>query len=393
MKKLLLPLMLITLCACNPQNKESSSTSGTQTASSTQQQTSSETTSSTNNESSSVISSNPSDSSSSTDDYSELDQTKNDAIITLTNEFNNYDIDDYSIKNWNAMIDILTQAEYDIYNATDTSTVTSILAKAIEDLDAVPTFEEEKQNEKTVIELNDSITIGSQYRYALTNLANPNKVMRVKIVLDIDFNGADQSHIYWGGEITIGSSNKSIASTGYEEKTDVNEDDTPESTRQIINVDVNNLTSTDNVEVFVTYAGGSYTIKIASISFYYNNDYELKEEKVMINKSIYNNQKVNLAYSELVNKGDVYKIELNLTVTGNQTYTGGSVYVTGCQFSSANTVNIGDIMIANQVSTGSVYIYPEEKIDLSLSEEFSFTSWWAPASEITLNYVTVYTKN
>ena len=382
MKKLLLPLMLITLCACNPQNKESSSTSGTQTTSSTQQQTSSVIDSSKNN-----------DSSSSTDDYSELDQTKNDAIVTLTNEFNNYDIDDYSIKNWNAMIDILTQAEYDIYNATDANTVASILVKAIEDLDAVPTFEEEKQNEKTVIELNDSITIGSQYRYALTNLANPNKVMRVKIVLDIDFNGADQNHIYWGGEITIGSSRKSIASTGYEEKTDVNEDNTPESTRQIINVDVNNLTSTDNVEVFVTYAGGSYTIKIASISFYYNNDYELKEEKVMINQSIYNNQKVNLAYSQLVNKGDVYKIELNLTITGNQTYTGGSVYVTGCKFSSANTVNIGDIMIANQVSTGSVYIYPEEKVDLSLSEEFSFTSWWAPASAITLNYVTVYTKN
>ena len=393
MKKLLLPLMLITLCACNPQNKESSSTSGTQTASSTQQQTSSETTSSTNNESSSVISSNPSDSSSSTDDYSELDQTKNDAIITLTNEFNNYDIDDYSIKNWNAMIDILTQAEYDIYNATDTSTVTSILAKAIEDLDAVPTFEEEKQNEKTVIELNDSITIGSQYRYALTNLANPNKVMRVKVVLDIDFNGADQSHIYWGGEISIGSTRKSISSTGYEEQVDANSDNTPESTRQIINVDVSNLTSTDNVEVFVTYAGGSYTIKVASISFYYNNDYELKEEKVMINKSIYNNQKVNLAYSELVNKGDVYKIELNLTITGNQTYTGGSVYVTGCKFSSENTVNIGDIMVANQVSTGSVYIYPEEKVDLALSEEFSFTSWWAPASAITLNYITVYTKN
>ena len=159
------------------------------------------------------------------------------------------------------------------------------------------------------------------------------------------------------------------------------------------NVDVNNLTSTDNVEVFVTYAGGSFSIKIVSISFYYNNDYELKEEKVIINQSIHRNQKVNLAYSELVNKGDVYKIELNLTITGNASYTGGSVYVTGCQFSSANTVNIGDIMIANQVSTGSVYIYPEEKVDLSLSEEFSFTSWWAPASAITLNYVTVYTKN
>ena len=96
MKKLLLPLMLITLCACNPQNKDSSSQASTQTTSSTQQQTSSVIDSSKNN-----------NSSSSTDDYSELDQTKNDAIISLTNEFNNYDIDDYSIKNWNKMIDIL----------------------------------------------------------------------------------------------------------------------------------------------------------------------------------------------------------------------------------------------------------------------------------------------
>ena len=269
----------------------------------------------------------------------------------------------------------------------------NILTKAINDLDAVETYAEEKLSEKTVVELNQSISVGTAYRYSLSNVANPEKIMRVKVVLDIDFKGADQGHIYWGGNITIGSSVKGIASAGYEEKVDVDGNDVPEATRQIINVDTSNLTSSSNVEVFVTYDGGNFNYKVASISFYYNNDYELKEEKVNINKSIYNNQKVNLAYSELKNKGDVYKIELNLTIAGNQSYTGGSVFVTGCKFTEANTVNIGDIMIANQTTTGSVHIYPEEKVDLSIAEEFSFTSWWAPASEITLNYVTVYTKN
>ena len=363
MKKILLPLLLVTLCSCKPSNTSSISNQTTQQSQSSQ----------INNLA--------------------LDEIKNNAIIELTNEFNKLDIDDYSNKNWNKLIDILTQAEYDIYNATDANTIESILTKAISDLDAVETYEEEKLSEKTVIELNQAFSVGTPYKYSLSNIANPEKIMRVKVVIDIDFKGAEQGKIYWGGNITIGSSVKGIASAGYEEKVDVDSNDVPEATRQIINIDTANLTSTNEVEIFVTYDGGNFNYKVSSISFYYNNDFELKEEKIDINKSIYNNQKVNLAYSELKNKGDVYKIELNLTITGNQSYTGGSIFATGCKFTEVNTVNIGDIMIANQQSTGSVFIYPEEKIDLSTAEEFSFTSWWAPASEIILNYVTVYTKN
>lgn len=379
MKKLLIPLLLATLCSCNPTVNSSSSSNINQSTN--------------NNSSTNKVSENKGSSSSSTTTYLQLDEVKNNAIVILTNEFNKYDIDDYSIKNWNKMIDILTKAEYDIYNATDEAGVSFILEKAINDLAVVETYEEEKQNEKTIIELNQAISIGTAYNYSLNNVKNLDKVMRVKVVLDIDFNGADQNHIYWGGDITIGSSVQAIASAGYEEKVDVDGNDVPEATKQIINVDVQNLTSSDSVNVFVTYAGGNFKIKVASISFYYNNDYELKQEKIEINQSIYNNKTVNLAYSELKNKGDVYKIELNLTITGNQSYTGGSVFVKGCTFTSANTVNIGNIMTPNKTTTGSVYIYPEEKIDLSLAEEFAFTSWWAPASEIMLNYVTVYTKN
>ena len=363
MKKLLLPLLLVTLCSCNPTNNSSSQQPNSSSSLSTSQQ---------------VI---------------ELDEVKNNAIMTLTNAFNHYDIDDYSNANWSKLLDILTKAEYDIYNATNASDVEAILAKALSDLDNVATYAEEKQNEKTVVELNQTISIGNTFTYSLNNIANPEKIMRVKVVLDIDFKGANQNSIYWGGDIIIGATRKAVASSGYEDRVDANDDGTPESTTQTINVDVTNLTSQNNVEILLTYAGGNYDIKVSSLSFYYNNDYELKEEKVVVNKSIYNNQKVQLAYSELQNKGDVYKIELNLTITGNQTYTGGSVFVTGCSFTPSNTVNIGDIMVANQVSTGSVYIYPEEKIDLSIAEEFSFTSWWAPASEIILNYVTIYTKN
>ena len=89
MKKLLIPLLLATLCSCNPTVTPSSSSNINQSTN--------------NNSSTNKVSENKGSSSSSTTTYLQLDEVKNNAIVILTNEFNKYDIDDYSIKNWNKM--------------------------------------------------------------------------------------------------------------------------------------------------------------------------------------------------------------------------------------------------------------------------------------------------
>ncbi len=243
-----------------------------------------------------------------------------------------------------------------------------------------------------------TIAVGSPYTYLLSNVQAVSKVNRVRVAINVDYKGASVDQCWYGGQIKVGSTIYDFSSSsGYEVNVDSDNNNVNESTTIYFNVEVANLDSTQDLVVDLQYAARTdFDVVVNEVNFYYTSGRDIITETVDYNHVLYNGSSatdLEVLFKDFTKKGDLEKIEINVTTTSNADYKGGTFYFTGLTISAKNTVNLGDVESGvNGVSyTGSINIYPEGTIDLNDDASFSFTCWWAPTSSIVVNSVTMHT--
>lgn len=244
---------------------------------------------------------------------------------------------------------------------------------------------------------NKSVAIGTEYIYSLREIKNISEIDKVRITCRIDMSGTS-STTYYGGTIKVGNTAISISGNGYIHEYDTNKDKIKDYCIQTFVLETKDLTESSFLSILFSYAGNGVTgTTIQNITFYYKTGKSFIDETV-ITKDYPNSTIFDTTYHELVipysafkNKGRVEKITVNLTVSNNQSYTGGTMFCTGCgDFMDSNLANFGFMQKANEVTTGDVILYPTVDFDLTDEEkQFTFTSWWAAASSVVVNSVTI----
>lgn len=251
------------------------------------------------------------------------------------------------------------------------------------------------ESNKATILPSEKIDLDTTYSYSIAKVKDYISISKIKVVLNIDFNGADASSCYWGGIAQCGSTTYDFSSAGYVDNVDIDNNNVNESTTQTFYIEPKDITSSSLLSIKLTYWGKTYDVIVQEVSFYYGTGFDTTTETINVNKTIYENGTSSVAsipYSSFEKKGTVNKILVNLTISNNQSYVGGTVYMGGVNYCSSNLANIGYLQDSGETTTGDLVIYPNESIDLTMDNgEFTITSWWAPASKIVVNSITLVT--
>ncbi len=245
-----------------------------------------------------------------------------------------------------------------------------------------------------------SVAIGEKYVYSLRKIKDVAQINKVRVTCRIDLS-ENSSSTYYGGSIEAGNTKLSISGNGYIRKVDTDKDNNDDYYIQTFVLETKDLNADSSISINFSYAGKSVTgVVIQDLLMYYNTGKEFVDETVdtseYANSTIYDTtyHELVVPYSAFKNKGRVEKITLNLTIANDKTYTGGTMYCTGCgDFMDGNLANIGFIQKSGNTTSGNVTLYPTADFNLSDDEkQFTFTSWWSAASSVKVNSVTVTTE-
>ena len=232
------------------------------------------------------------------------------------------------------------------------------------------------------------------YVYPLTDVENPNKINKVKVVLDLDYNGAGVESQWYGGIVSLGGSSCNIEGNGY--VADVESNGVSVSREHTIVLETSGLTNQSALNVAINYMGGNFIVKVKEFVLYYSNGAAIEEERIETTDSVIwdgTNHPYTFEYSQLTKKGTLQKIVLGVKTTNTAGYVGGTFFIPGFNFNSSSLVSLGKAMINNGTTTGELEIYPEVDVNLAAANgKFTIDCWWAPASEISLEYVKFYTE-
>lgn len=237
------------------------------------------------------------------------------------------------------------------------------------------------------------LSSSSPYIYNLNAVKDPGKIIRAKITLNIDFQGAKNDSQWYGGTVSVGSFSGSYANNGYIDKTYAAGDKTNAlSVKKIYSLEVSNLTATDSFKVSFDYSAATFIPTLQEVDFYYDDGLTYTSQTVTTSHVVFGDSKSDLSvpYSSFSAKGTVQKLVIAVTSLSNQTYIGGTLYIKGIAFNESHLVELGGTMVAGQSHSGTITIYPTTAVDLSLTDgAFSVACWWAPASSVTIDSLTL----
>lgn len=274
-------------------------------------------------------------------------------------------------------------------------------------------FEEVDLQDTKKVDINAVMSVGdgSLTGYQLTAEDNPAYIKRVDALFQADFNGNGDSkkwfgvHLYAGGKhVSISDSQVHAQETTIDDTKGINA-----YTNMPIDQD-SKLNVGDTVYMDVSYSAEGIEFKVISYTFFYSKNENETSETVDVNMVTWldedhdshadDSYPVSIPYSSFTKTGTPIRMDINFTTINEASYGKSQLYIRGFNYTSFtsgnnNVLNIGaqmDKSNPNEVQ-GMVTIYPVEKIDLTEDAQIEFECWWASATMIRIDSVTMYTES
>lgn len=249
---------------------------------------------------------------------------------------------------------------------------------------------------------------GTISSYTLTEDDHPLLIERISVVIEVKYNGNGSGARWFGFVLHVGSQKSSQLKESQAYGQDIDD-----GGRFIFNYPLTGKVSAgSNIYGQIAYAADNLTFTVVSYRLHYCVNAETVVEEVPVNTVIYENGSgyidgdkekghltMSIPYSAFVNRGRVVKMDVKFTTINNESYGKSQVYFTSMNFThfdsgNNNVLNIGPIMDTSKSgtpTTGTVTIYPSENISLKGDENITAVCWWASASKITIDSITMYT--
>lgn len=246
--------------------------------------------------------------------------------------------------------------------------------------------------------------------YTLTEADYPSYIIRVDAMFQVDFKQNGDSKKYFGVHIFAGSKHVSVGdSTCHNQEITI---DDGKGINAIGNMPIasdSKLVVGNTVYMDVSYCADNLEFKVISYTFYYGSWAIEESETVEVNTAIRINNvsKVDdvyytatIPYSSFTKTGKVLRMDVNFTTVNTASYGKSQISFENFGFTTFksgnnNVLNIGSQMDKNSSTpkAGTMTIYPTAEIDLNNDTSITMVCWWASASDITIDSVTMYTES
>ena len=254
---------------------------------------------------------------------------------------------------------------------------------------------------------------GTATTYTLVENDHPRLIERVSAVVEVRFNGNDDGHKYFGFVLHVGSQKSSQMKESEAHAQDIKEDGVVVGSRYIFNYALSGKVSAGSaIYGQIAYGADGLTFKVISYRLHYCINAQTVSETIQVNTPIYQNGSgyidgnkdngyltMSVPFSSFANRGRVVKMDVAFTSTNNESWGKSQIYFTGFHFTyfesgNNNVLNIGPIMDTAKTGSpksGVMTIYPTENLTLKGDEVMTAVCWWASASSITVDSITMYT--
>lgn len=257
---------------------------------------------------------------------------------------------------------------------------------------------------------------GTASTYTLVEDDHPNLIERVSAVIEIQYNGATDSTKFFGFVLHAGSQKSAQLkdSEGYAQDHSNKEGEQDHGyCLEEFNLPLTaKLSAGSKIYGQIAYAADGLIFKVLSYRLHYCVNAQVISETVDVNTSIYENNSgfingdknqgqltASIPYSSFENRGRVVKMDVKFTTINNESYGKSQIYFKNSDFThfdsgNNNVLNIGPIMDTSKSgnpATGTVTVYPASNWSLKGDETITIVCWWASASSITVDSITMYT--
>ena len=237
--------------------------------------------------------------------------------------------------------------------------------------------------------------------YTLTESNSPYFISRVSAKLNVNFNGNGNSLRWFGLHLSAGGNKISLSdSQGYAQESSDGE-------TIIFNLEIDpskKLNVGSVIQMDMSYNAAGLTFEVVNFKLYYSSWASVTTETVNVGATIYeasaSTGEYEVPYSSFTKLGKVVKMDVQFTTINTESYGKSQVYIKGFNFTdfssgNNNVLNIAPIMDKSNPNpvTGTMTIYPTVDINLKSGGNITFTCWWASASNIVVDSITMYTES
>lgn len=245
---------------------------------------------------------------------------------------------------------------------------------------------------------------GSATIHTLLDTDKPKYIERISVMIAVDFHGNGSSKQWYGLHLYAGSKHASFADSAVHAQTT----ETGNNIWYSYEIDADHKLSVgQNVYCDVSYCADGLTFEVIKYIFHYGEWANRDSETVNVNHTIYDYSsgsntatKAVVPYSSFEKKGKVKQVDITFTTVNEASYGKSQIYLghgltfTGFPSGNNNVLNIGSIMDKSTTTpkTGTMTIYPEAAVDLTEDSNFEIECWWASATTIRVDSITLYTE-